>query len=165
MLFQRSRRLALHDPHAEEQAGGVLKHAFERDNHEQLSASDMTWVVEHIRNLLFFQGLLHSGSLRRALQASPPSGCGGAPLGQIHSHFTAEKQHGFSSDCGWWLTPALLLIRNLGLSNLRYKFWQILECLSVWIQGWQHHLLSQKKNSHDKWDLWETVEADVRMKV
>lgn len=143
----------------------ALNMPFEKDNHEWLSGSNMTWLVEHIRNLPFVQGLLHGSSLQRALQASPSSGCGEAPLGQINSHFTAEKQHGPSSECDWLLIPALQMIRNLGLNHLHYKFWQILERLSVWIQGWQHHLLLQKKNGHDKWVLQETVEADIYIKM
>lgn len=51
-------------PRAEEQGGGGFKHALKRDNHEQLLASNMTWLVEHTRNLPFVQGWLHGSSLR-----------------------------------------------------------------------------------------------------
>lgn len=165
LLFHRPRRLALHTLCAEVQGGGRFKHAFKRDNHEWLLASGMTWLVKHIRNLPFVQGLFHGSCLWRALQASPPLGCSGAPLGQINSPFAAAKQHGLNGDGGWWFTPVLLKIRNLGLSHLHWKFWQILEHLGVWIQGRQHYLLSQEKTSQDRWDLWKTVEADLCMKV
>lgn len=108
MLFQRPRRFAPHALHAEEQGGGGFKRAFESANHEWLSVGDMTRVVKHIRNLPFIQGLLHGSSLWRALQVPPPSGRGGAPLGQINSPFTAAKRHGLNCDYSWCFTPVFL---------------------------------------------------------
>lgn len=71
MLFQRPRRLALHTPCAKQQGGGGFKHkgtTFERDNHEQLLAIEMTLLVEPIRNLPFMQGLPHGSSLWAAVE-------------------------------------------------------------------------------------------------
>lgn len=54
---------------------------------------------------------------------------------------------------------------HLGLSRPHWKFWEILELLGVWIQGWQHYLLCQKKINQDKWNPCETTAAGVCMKV
>lgn len=76
----------------------------------------MTLLVEPLRNLPFIQGLPHGSSLWMAGQASPPSGCSGAPLDQTNSPFTATKPHSHGGDSAWWVNP-LLKIKHLGLNN------------------------------------------------
>lgn len=71
--------------------------------------------------------------------------------------------HRHNDDSAQWFTP-LLKIRHLGLSHPRWKFWEILELLGVWIQGWQQYLLHQERINQDKWNPCETTEAGVCMK-
>lgn len=124
----------------------------------------MTLLVEPLRNLPFIQGLPHGSSLWMAGQASPPLGCTGAPLDQTNSPFTATKPHSHGGDSAWWVNP-LLKIKHLGLNNPHWNFWEMLELLGGWIQGWQHYLLHQEKTNQDKWNPCETTEAGVHVKV
>lgn len=162
MLFQRPRRLALHSPHAKQEEGGGFKHkgtTFERNNQEQLSAISVTsGTCLSSRDCLMVAAYGQQGRHPLLWAAS------GGPLGQIKSPFAASKQHSHNGKSAWWFT-LLLKIRHLGLSNPHWKFWEILELLGVWIQGWQHYLLHQEKIKQDKWNPCETTEAGVHMKV